>query len=334
MAIRFSPDGQQIAADVAWYLPGGSFVSNLVVVQTQRPNENIRRFDIHGIADDLNFSWLPVITWSPSSDAITVGRTIIRLGEGKTCELASNRGGAFIGADRIIVLAPARDEMKSLRLVEPTKFDIVDEQCGLRDSWEIDQDVTIDDISLDRGLLFASIESLTPGPREKLVIDTTTKATVGKFPGWGGHAQFANHGKAICWARITSGAFGSAEKLPLRCIDVDTGATIADTGTIQRGEPIFASEGATRIVAHDILTVRDPFSRGEFGTILKRRVLWDFQKDSEIASWGPRTQAYDLYLRTGPPARIKEMFRVALSPDGKYIVEGGNGSLRLYKIDP
>jgi hypothetical protein len=37
-------------------------------------------------------------------------------------------------------------------------------------------------------------------------------------------------------------------------------------------------------------------------------------------------------LLGGQPA--KEPFVFAISPDGEYVVEGGNGILRLYKIEP
>jgi hypothetical protein len=32
--------------------------------------------------------------------------------------------------------------------------------------------------------------------------------------------------------------------------------------------------------------------------------------------------------------RVAAPFQVAISPDGEYIAEGGNGIVRLYKIEP
>ena len=80
-ALRFSPDGQQIAAAVTWYLPGGNFASKLIIVPTRHTNGGVREFDIQGIADDYAYQIgraLPAITWSPSNDAIAAGDTVDR----------------------------------------------------------------------------------------------------------------------------------------------------------------------------------------------------------------------------------------------------------------
>ena len=119
--------------------------------------------------------------------------------------------------------------------------------------------------------------------------------------------------------------------MPLSCADVDTGATLAESDKIKGGLPIFAADRASRIVAHDYGTARIPFTRGETGDVLKRRVVWDFRTGKELASWGPDTQEW---VDSGIPMRIREPFRVAISPDGQYIAEGGNGILRLFTIEP
>jgi hypothetical protein len=69
----------------------------------------------------------------------------------------------------------------------------------------------------------------------------------------------------------------------------------------------------------------------EHDNVLRRRVVWDFSTGAEIASWKPDTQTYSLPGLVHP---VKEPFAVAISPDGQYIAEGGNGILRLYKIEP
>ena len=74
---------------------------------------------------------------------------------------------------------------------------------------------------------------------------------------------------------------------------------------------------------------------------LKKRVVWDFGTGQELASWHPKSQALYLgepkavsvgrhagpYWETGP-------YRAAISPDGRYVAEGGAGTLSLYKIEP
>lgn len=333
-AIRFSPDGKQIAVALTWYLPGGSFVSNLVVVRTERPTDNIRKFAIHGIADDSRPGSLPAITWSPSGDAVTAGATVIRLVQGKTCELTDDRKYGFVSSDRIVGPVLPIGSETTTEGIGPTKFGIFDEDCQLRDTWELAQGIGVEDIFADRELLYGRVTGF-PRAMEAVVIDAIAKNIVRRSPFWGGDSRFANRGEAICSGRWPNQPLARPpEKSPVRCFDVATGMTIAEASNINDGQPIFAAESTSRIVAHDVVPVRVPFTGGEYGTILKRRVVWDFQTNTEIASWAPPTQTYDFYLGTDPPERIKEPYRVAISPDGEYIVEGGQGILRMYKIEP
>jgi hypothetical protein len=59
-------------------------------------------------------------------------------------------------------------------------------------------------------------------------------------------------------------------------------------------------------------------------------VVWDFGSDKPIVSWKPRTQRVNAY----PNRQTRFDYQFAISPDGEYIVEGGAGSLSLYRIVP
>ena len=141
--------------------------------------------------------------------------------------------------------------------------------------------------------------------------------------------RFADSGNAICEGTSIDGP----AKEPLRCIDVDTGALIAEAATINGGGAILTAERATRIVADDYQAVRIPFSY-EYGVRLKRRVVWDFRTGKELVSWGPGTQSYQILGPATPPLPVRLPFCNAISPDGKFIAEGGKGTLRLYEIEP
>ncbi len=62
---------------------------------------------------------------------------------------------------------------------------------------------------------------------------------------------------------------------------------------------------------------------------LKRWVVWDFGTGKEIASLKPKWQSDGVGGH-----EMKEPFRLAISPDGQYVAEGGSGILHLYKVKP
>ena len=82
---------------------------------------------------------------------------------------------------------------------------------------------------------------------------------------------------------------------------------------------------SSRIVASDYQRVMYPPFSFEYGKLLKRRVVWDFRGSRELASWRPELQSY---------MGEEEPFKFAISPNGQYVAEGGNGIIRLFKIEP
>jgi hypothetical protein len=59
-----------------------------------------------------------------------------------------------------------------------------------------------------------------------------------------------------------------------------------------------------------------------------RRAVWDFGARRLVASWKPNTQAWNSVHRVAEPDRC------ALSPDGQFVAEGGDGIVRLYRLTP
>jgi hypothetical protein len=71
-----------------------------------------------------------------------------------------------------------------------------------------------------------------------------------------------------------------------------------------------------------------------FIAALTHCVIWDFRSGKEPASWSPSFQEYEFRFADGKSKMMKEPFRFAISPDGNYVVEGGNAALHLYRIEP
>ena len=108
----------------------------------------------------------------------------------------------------------------------------------------------------------------------------------------------------------------------------DSGRVIAEAVSIKGGAAFSAAQRAARIVASDHRASWNILFR-EDDSVLRRRVVWDVRKNEEVASWKPGMQTYD----NGGPRPRKDPFMFAISPDGEYIAEGGNGVLRLYRIE-
>jgi hypothetical protein len=143
-----------------------------------------------------------------------------------------------------------------------------------------------------------------------------------------GFLNFADGDRAVC----ETGPAEQPGPIPVRCWDIDTGKLISETATIHGGLPASTAAQSGRMVASDYRYVPIRFTE-DHKEILKRRVVWDFRTGKELASWHPDSQSYeDRGIR--PPMQIREPFKFAMSPDGQYVLEGGNGILRLYRIEP
>ncbi len=335
LAIRFSPDGKRIAIATNPYRRGRSGgVSKVIAIVVESPKRDVQSFEIEDIASDSpNVSvGPPAISWSPSGYFILAGLSLIRLKDGAVCEIPNSMGHGFVGPDRIIagvLLGIEGGRAKS-------RMELFDTECKSMAIWQPPyQEWTIRDVLPEQGVV-----SLTGGKRTRgFEADPGAQLAVVDVVSWkvirswlaaetGGDSRFADHGRVLC-AGDNGVDLYHESKTPPRCMDVDTGEKIAEARGIIGGSPMVAAEHASRVVASDQRSTWN-FLFSEYDTALTRRVVWDVRKNVEVASWKPATQTYDLL---GPkPARDPFMF--AISPDGEYIAEGGNGALRLYKIEP
>jgi hypothetical protein len=308
-ALRFSPDGRKLAVIADVYETRGGRKSRLLVIDMEHPSAGIRQFEVEfGILDgvgNLNFGW------TPSGEIVYAVGTVIHLESGTTCQVPNQT--VFI--DNHVAM--------SWRGV------FYDGNCEKRGTWDVRESWLITDVSTDRGLLSVAKESVRPSEQEGLIVDPLARKVVRRWP-WkdtpGGGWEFADRGKAVC----QGGAGFNVHRMPAVCRSVDTGKEIAETR--RNGDlPIATAGRATRIVVSDNRRKKIPFDY-EYHTTLAGRYVWDFGTRQELARWYPESQTYPNVL--SPPKQITEPFRFALSPDGQYVAEGGNGVIRLYRIEP
>lgn len=318
-ALRFSPDGRKLAVIADVYGTRGRWKSRLLVIDTEHPSASIRQFEIgFGVSDDVE---AVTFGWTPSGEIVYAGEAVIHLGSGTTCELPFP--SLFIGND----VAMSVRGVPPSGIISSTHVTFYDGNCAERGTWDVPEAWTIWDVSTDRGLLSVVREDMRPSGQEGLVVDPFARKVVRRWP-WkdtpGGEWKFADSGKAVCQGGTGLGL----KRLPAVCRSADTGKEISET----RGNgdvPIATAARATRVVVTDN-RYKKPLFDYEYRTTFNGRIVWDFGAGKELASWRPEFQTYIL----SPPRQITQPFRFAMSPDGQYVAEGGNGKLRIYKIEP
>jgi len=326
-ALRFSPDGQHVAVIMDWLELGGGGKSYVLVLQTLHPELAARKFEFAGQLNENEEDDIAPFGWSPSGEILQVGGTLIRFADGNSCSSLSYYS-RLIGDNRAIARDPAYAGPVN-RSKDISHFLLFSSECHQVDKWEIpEEEWSIRDVSAERGLLSVRCPIELGSTQQSLIVDVNSRKVLHRWHGNAPSGYFADSGKAICDGNDVD----SSDRAPVTCWDVDTGAKIAEAPTINGGYPFRAALHASRIVASDYRRRKIPFNY-EYTSVLKRRVVWDFRTNKEIASWTPDVQSYMSRLLSRPK-QIKEPFRFAISPDGHYVVEGGNGSLRLYKIEP
>ena len=325
-ALRFSPNGKRLAiiGDVYntsrraiisdLYGAGRNKKSRLVVIDVDHPAAGVGEFEVgfgihedeHGRAE-LNFGW------APSGGIIYAGGTVTHLSDGTTCELPYERG-IFVADDLALSAQGSRVGFYS-------------PYCETQGYWDVPGSWLISDVSADRGLL-SVMSTISAAEWEGLIVDPLSRRILQRWPGnvGAGVWRFANGGKAVC----QSGAVLESDSAPAVCRDVDTGQIINETRS-NGIEPVAVASRATRMVVSDYRRRKSLFSY-EYSTTFHGRIVWDFGAGKALASWQPESERYPNVFNPG--AAITAPFHFAISPDGNYIAEGGNGIIRLYKIEP
>ncbi len=328
--LRFSPDGRQLALIADVYdtsrraAPGEGighyWKDRLLVIDVNHPADAITVFGVkHGFTDGgaaVNFGW------SPSSKIVYAVGTLFQVATGLSCELPNE--SVFINGN--MVVSP---RLEPPTIYSRTEFTFFDQDCKEQGKWVVPEGWLISDVSLDGRVLSISRAPVpfASSPAERLVVDPLSRSVLERWPEEGGGVfEFADQGRALC----QSGKILASDHAPARCQDAGTGKEIAET-TRNGGEPIAAAAGARRVVVSDYRRWKPTFDN-EYRTKFEGRYVWDFGTGKELASWLPQSETYENLYKPGQ--QITELFHFAISPDGQYIAEGGNGIVRLYKIEP
>jgi hypothetical protein len=220
----------------------------------------------------------------------------------------------------------------------PTHFTLFDSDCRRVDEFSPREEWFIKDESADRHLMVVEkpmgaaprFSAEPPEPRETLIVDSIDKGVVSRWRGASApYGRFADYGKALC------NAFGkeNSPNSSVRCWNVDDGKVISDTPGDLGGAPFATASRSSRVIYSEHRyspgLIRD-WDTHSVGTA----EIWDFRARKILASWTPGLQAYSLLFARGSSKPLSEPARFAISSDGQYVAEGGNGIMRLYRIEP
>ena len=332
-SVRFSPEGRHIAVIAGERSTDRvrSRKKHLLVVPTYPTSGSVRHYDLTQGADDINeFGRWSHFGWTRRGDSILAGGELVRLDEEKGCPATQHRApdGRLMMTDN-----PYAHEDLLVRLM------LRDASCDGEDRWEFSAEFTVKDLSLERGLVCVSrplrfdrehaveAESARVAGRssEVLIVDPTTGKVMQRWPSAeipaASTLRFADRGRVICG--------GAREIAPVRCWSVDTGKRVAEAAGVEGGSPIAVALSAPYAIASDYRSIPATLRENTM-EVLRRRVVWDVRTGREVASWQPPLQSYDVGIdRIG-----REWAAFAMSPDGRYLAEGGDGSLRLFTIKP
>jgi hypothetical protein len=238
--------------------------------------------------------------WSPDAQIIYSGGHIVRLADRTSCDLPSPAlVHGFISGNML-----AAQVFDASRGAPPLRF--YDVECLEQDSREIPKSWIIGDVSPDRGLLSAwEITPSFPYGHKELIVSASMKKVLHSWMVESGPSGFfADGGRALCGGKI--------------CWDVDTGKQIGQQalGSISSRSGVAAR--SSRVVLDD---------RRE-----SVRRVWDFRTSKELVSWKLRFITYSTTFDGDGFNRDRKPIPCAISPDGDYVVEGGDGRIWLYEI--
>lgn len=247
------------------------------------------------------------------------GLRVVHLADHKSCDLPRfTLFPHFVSTDRLVARSPISTGLPGTSdfRAGPTGLTFYDAHCQAQSSWNTSEDWAIQDASPERGLLLVSE---LHGFFRQLLVDPVARQILnggnrGEAPGF----WFADNGAATCDGNI--------------CWDTESGKKIAQS-------PIPGNAGsASHFTAHSTRVVLDDFHdpgiplSGIFTEMAARRRVWDFQSNKEIVSWPLKFITYSSSFDLDGYNRDRRPIPCAISPDGKFVVEGGDGTIWLYKI--
>jgi hypothetical protein len=344
--VRFSPDETMLAIGFGpdW---SSDRRQNVVIVSISHPSVVLYRFQLNTYS---RLASADNIVWSPSGSALEVRgyRTTLRIDSKAPCTFPEDwEFGGFLDGDRSVVINRGLNQKSA-------EIRIYQSDCSVSDNWAVTPTpVNVLDTSPERDLIAIRRTLGSPLSPKGAVIELIAASTHEVTKRWelqnpaavasfDGGFRFVDNSSLVCTGYLPAGKY--SDGVHAVCWDVQSGAVAGknDKVNLYLGSINSTGGGLLAITDYRVSSHEGTFWRfmdmDGVGFRMRRRLIWDPRTGKEISSWG-RFSPNDILQKSllGTDAThlrtIEEPFVVSLSPTGKYIAEGGAGSLWLYSVE-
>ncbi len=290
--------------------------THLLLVDVKNPQALFRQFDLETCGND--------IAWSPDGGALLVCGRILRLDDGSSCDLGPVRNAAYHG-----VLVSHSFWLSADRVILFNRT-IADLSCRPVDKWTIAGDWYVEDTIPEKGwmLLRESVTRTSANGRtfsfpDYAIADRDshrlTSGLLVQADAWSGGTIMAPGAGAVCSSLVPEG------RSVLHCWKLPGGEVIPLAPDLTDYRVTQSSRASPRVIAERWGSHWwELFD--EIGHMSSQIVL-ELPSGRSIASLVPRPQH-----QSSLPFVEDRYFKCALSPNGDVVAEGGDGSLRLYRL--
>ncbi len=310
LALRFSPDGEWIAALSVRITTEGDR-TELLLVPSSGDVTKARRLQIRGEA--LSTPLHTGVHWSPSGEHIAVetknfSTAILRVSDGTRCELPRTTVfGGFIAPDKVIAADWEAPKDPAAIPADFSRLTVYGTDCVRQKSWRVPGQVREIETSARSGKI-----ALRPEGNDIRILDSTGAERGQVAAGSGSMLRFGEKGGVLCKADYP--AHGS-----LACYDLKSGRQFSHPYIIG-GAPFDVSlDGSIVVATHGTSSFN--LVSGNESAGLSHWVVWDYRTGEEIGRLRYKKQRHAYAFSPS-----------AVAPAGGRFVLAVGGTLRMYEI--
>ena len=330
--VRFSPDETKVAIGFGPRWNFDSQPRHVVVVAVDQPQVLLREFDL---AIGSPFPSSGNLAWSPSGSVLVTRQPpiMLRFGSAPPCAFPKGSGfGGFLSEDRMIITLRDQGEIR-----------VVTSGCSVSDRWTVGSPADVLDTSPQRGLIAIQRFRSSGSPPVVEVIDAASHQVKQRWT-WNTQATFqvnvlfADQGRLVCTGNPRQDKLGP----DVACWDVQTGSRTAENDRVAVDRHGINGTGGGLLAITDYKFISHQGTLWVFldlnndYTVPQRHLIWDISTGAEVTSWGRfgkffQTELWGRYLERAE--KISTPTVISLSPTGKYVAEGGSGSVSVHLLE-